>query len=335
MEEGLLLLECPVCYIPFSDKGQHRPKAYKCGHSLCGECHSNLKNFQCIICRGHVDSNAPFHTTMIDLIKTIDSMRKSFIIPEATQKQIDGKIKKLEEKRGKEIKEWLIAMQIAQQEERRILLENRDREHAKQLKEAIEKERKTYTIAIRNKSLQHQREIKNIRQQYQSPPPVPPQSRIELIKTIYDKLKHFVINNFGSIYNPNIDVQPFDNITIFGDTIIVKLINVNRIINNKFWDTMLKKHFQSKSNMFCVTNNTGAINTLECVIHIPSSLDILNEKIDKDMKEYNNNNNGPLFLKKDDIDIVMQQTDCTRDEAVQALEKNNGDIVSAIMYLQF
>ena len=34
-----------------------------------------------------------------------------------------------------------------------------------------------------------------------------------------------------------------------------------------------------------------------------------------------------------DIELVMAQSDCTRADAVEALKKNNGDIVNAIMEL--
>ena len=36
-----------------------------------------------------------------------------------------------------------------------------------------------------------------------------------------------------------------------------------------------------------------------------------------------------------DIELVMQQVTCTRQQAVAALKKHNGDIVNAIMELQF
>ena len=36
-----------------------------------------------------------------------------------------------------------------------------------------------------------------------------------------------------------------------------------------------------------------------------------------------------------DIEFVMQQVNCTRSQAIAALKKNNGDIVNAIMELQF
>ena len=36
-----------------------------------------------------------------------------------------------------------------------------------------------------------------------------------------------------------------------------------------------------------------------------------------------------------DIDLVMAQVNCTRAQAVAALKKNDGDIVNAIMELQF
>ena len=36
-----------------------------------------------------------------------------------------------------------------------------------------------------------------------------------------------------------------------------------------------------------------------------------------------------------DIELVMQQVSCTRQQAVAALKKHGGDIVNAIMELQF
>jgi len=36
-----------------------------------------------------------------------------------------------------------------------------------------------------------------------------------------------------------------------------------------------------------------------------------------------------------DINLVMSQVECTQDEAIMALTKHDGDIVDAIMDLQF
>ena len=39
-------------------------------------------------------------------------------------------------------------------------------------------------------------------------------------------------------------------------------------------------------------------------------------------------------VSEDDISTVMEQTNCTREEAFQALEKSNGNLAEAIMKLQ-
>jgi len=41
--------------------------------------------------------------------------------------------------------------------------------------------------------------------------------------------------------------------------------------------------------------------------------------------------NENYVLDENDVDLVMVQTDCTREVAVSALNKNKGDIVNAIM----
>lgn len=47
-------------------------------------------------------------------------------------------------------------------------------------------------------------------------------------------------------------------------------------------------------------------------------------------------NNGQLReLPENDITLVMAQVNCTRQQAINALDQNNGDIVNAIMSLQF
>ena len=40
-------------------------------------------------------------------------------------------------------------------------------------------------------------------------------------------------------------------------------------------------------------------------------------------------------IEEKDIELVMAQVNCTRAQAVAALKKNDGDIVNAIMELQF
>ena len=47
----------------------------------------------------------------------------------------------------------------------------------------------------------------------------------------------------------------------------------------------------------------------------------------------NINNNNTNNMVKSDIDIVMEQTNATRNQAIQAINQYNGDIVEAIMSL--
>ena len=39
-------------------------------------------------------------------------------------------------------------------------------------------------------------------------------------------------------------------------------------------------------------------------------------------------------IKKDDVNTVMEQASCSKEEALAALEKSNGDLAEAIMSLQ-
>ena len=63
--------ECPICMEFYTTVGNTRPKALKCGHSLCGKCFDKLKRAECPICRNPIPKYVPFHTEMIAFLKII------------------------------------------------------------------------------------------------------------------------------------------------------------------------------------------------------------------------------------------------------------------------
>ena len=42
-----------------------------------------------------------------------------------------------------------------------------------------------------------------------------------------------------------------------------------------------------------------------------------------------------IFIKETDVDLIIEQTNCSRADAITSLTRNQGDIVNTIMDIQF
>lgn len=66
---------CCVCMEEYQINGIKRPMALGCGHSLCGECFRNMPEFLCPICRSPLKEEAPYHSEMVEMLRTISILK--------------------------------------------------------------------------------------------------------------------------------------------------------------------------------------------------------------------------------------------------------------------
>jgi len=68
---------------------------------------------------------------------------------------------------------------------------------------------------------------------------------------------------------------------------------------------------------------------------VPNLVEVEGENKETEKKETTAAVESEEGVEAKDIELVMQQVNCTRSQAIAALKKNGGDIVNAIMELQF
>eukprot|EP01091_Cochliopodium_minus_P013405 TRINITY_DN430_c0_g1_i1.p1 TRINITY_DN430_c0_g1~~TRINITY_DN430_c0_g1_i1.p1 ORF type:complete len:198 (+),score=66.42 TRINITY_DN430_c0_g1_i1:32-625(+) len=92
----------------------------------------------------------------------------------------------------------------------------------------------------------------------------------------------------------------------------------------------LNKELERAASQFKQPNQTSPLNNDE----VPDLVQVEGEtpETNKDNQTGGESEEG---VEQKDIELVMQQVTCTRSQAIAALKKNNGDIVNAIMDLQF
>ena len=99
-------------------------------------------------------------------------------------------------------------------------------------------------------------------------------------------------------------------------------------VNNEDIDTIMQQTECSReiALKFYKENNKDIVDSIMKIFELKESGDY--EKIEKEAEEAAKNASK---ASETDIDLVIQQTECSPERAAQALDKNNQDIVEAIM----
>lgn len=167
--EQIEMPECPVCMEYYTIVGDTRPKALKCGHSVCGVCFKQLNPQKCPTCREFLSIEAPFHTEMIAFLEIIQKKRISEIIPERTNEirnELNKKKHELEKIKVKELeifKNELEQEKIEELEAIKLVLKYQKKEEMQKIKHTFEQENLKKSQEDRSMELERIEELRMIR----------------------------------------------------------------------------------------------------------------------------------------------------------------------------
>jgi len=153
----------------------------------------------------------------------------------------------------------------------------------------------------------------------------------KLVKSVIDSLskeeKNILNNDNVMIIKASISSKIFS----------YKIVNITEENIGDLWETC--SELKNRHNGFIILTRMDHIHNIVHV-NIDGEMSVMNDFDEfytiTDLSEniFRQHTDRIVNYKNKDIDIVMKQTSCTMEEALDALNKNDNDIVNAIMYVQ-